>query len=124
MDLNLHAGLEKGNTIPIGTGGYLRDSFRRQVLVPAFRSVQEELKSNRKSDVIVESILAGTILTLVGGIIMLATYSQKMEFEFVSLKGVVSRLLKSKEHLWLRLPPHQVCIEAVLTGPPLCQQDL
>ena len=48
MDLNLHVGLEKGNTIPIGTGGYLRDSFRKQVLVPAFQSVEEELKSNRK----------------------------------------------------------------------------
>ena len=59
MDLDLHTALEKGNQIPFGSGGYLRDSFRKNVLVPGFRAVEEELRSNRRSDVIIESLLAG-----------------------------------------------------------------
>ena len=68
MDLNLHAGLDKGNTIPVGSGSYLRDSFRKQVLVPAFRAVEEELKSNRRSDMIIKSLLAGATVALTIGI--------------------------------------------------------
>ena len=43
----------------------------KQILVPAFRSVEEVLKSNRKSDVVMESILAGATLSLMIGILML-----------------------------------------------------
>ena len=68
MDLNLHTGLEKGNTIPAGSGSYLRDSIRKQVLVPAFRAVEEELKSKRRSDMIIESLLAGATVALMIGI--------------------------------------------------------
>ena len=69
--MSLHAGLEKGNAVEAGTREYFRDSFRRQVLVPSFKSVKEELKANRKNDVIAEGILTVVTLILLGGIIML-----------------------------------------------------
>ena len=68
MDLKLHAGLEKGNQIPVGSGGYLRNSFRKNVLVPGFRAVEKELRSNRRSDMIIESLLAGATVALMIGI--------------------------------------------------------
>ena len=48
MDLNLHAGLEKGNQIPVGSGSYLRDSFRKNVLVPGFLSCEGRTEVQQK----------------------------------------------------------------------------
>ena len=87
MDLNLHAGLEKGNTIPVGSGSYLRDSFRKQVLIPAFRWVEEELESNRKSDVIIESLLTGATVSLMIGIGALALKLWNLWKELTTLKN-------------------------------------
>ena len=82
-----HAGLEKGNTIPVGSRGYLRDSFRKQVLIPAFRSVKEELKYKRKLDVIIESISAGETLSLMIGIGMLTLKLRSLRKELSTLQS-------------------------------------
>ena len=87
MDLDLHTALEKGNQIPVGSGGYLRDSFRKNVLVPGFRAVEEELRSNRRSDMIVESLLAGATLALVIGIGALTLKLRNLRKEMITLKN-------------------------------------
>ena len=87
MDLNLHAGLEKGNQIPVGSSGYLRDSFRKNVLVPGFRAVEEELRSNRRSDMIIESLLAGATVALMIGIGALTLKLQNLRKELITLKN-------------------------------------
>ena len=87
LDLNHHAGLENGNTIPAGSGSYLRDSFRNQVLVPAFKAVEEELKYNRRSDMIIESLLAGATVSLMIGIGALALKLRNLRKELITLKN-------------------------------------
>ena len=84
MDLNLHARLKKGNQIPVGSGGYLRDSFRKNVLVPGFRAVEEELRYNRRS---VESLLAGVTLALMIGIAALTLKLRNLRKEMITLKN-------------------------------------
>ena len=72
LDLNLHSSLTKGGPLNQQSGLYLKDSFRRLVLTPAFDNIVKELKSNKKSDIIVESLLA--ILMSITVIGLLFTY--------------------------------------------------
>ena len=57
MDLKLDSALQKGGALSRNTGSYLYNSFRTEVLTPAFAAVLKELKSNHQSDVIVEGTL-------------------------------------------------------------------
>ena len=72
MDVKLDSALQKGGALSRNTGSYLFDSFRTEVLTPAFASVLRELKKNHKSDVIVEGSL---FIILIGlGIWMLVLW--------------------------------------------------
>ena len=64
MDLKLDSALQKGGALSRNTGSYLFDSFRTEVLTPAFAAVLKELKNNHRSDIIVE----GTLFVLLIGI--------------------------------------------------------
>ena len=64
MDVKLDSALQKGGALSRNTGNYLFDSFRTEVLTPAFASVLRELKNNHKSDIIVE----GTLFILLIGL--------------------------------------------------------
>ena len=64
MDVKLDSALQKGGALSRNTGSYLFDSFRTEVLTPAFASVLRELKNNHKSDIIVE----GTLFILLFGL--------------------------------------------------------
>ena len=64
MDVKLDSALQKGGALSRNTGSYLFDSFRTEVLTPAFASVLRELKNNHKSDIIVE----GTLFILLIGL--------------------------------------------------------
>ena len=44
LDLLIHLSLRKGGSLPPQTGQYLKDSFRKETLVPAFKAVEMELK--------------------------------------------------------------------------------
>ena len=63
-DVKLDSALQKGGALSRNTGSYLFDSFRTEVLTPAFASVLRELKNNHKSDIIVE----GTLFILLIGL--------------------------------------------------------
>ena len=41
----IHLSLRKGGSLPPQTGQYLKDSFRQESLVPAFKAVETELKN-------------------------------------------------------------------------------
>ena len=71
LDLQLHGALTKGNPLAVQAGPYLKDSFRKGVLVPAFASVVQELKQNKRDDVITELILTAVSVVLVGGLLFL-----------------------------------------------------
>ena len=64
MNLKLDSSLQKGGALSRNTGSYLFDSFRTEVLTPAFAAILKELKNNHKSNVIVE----GTLFILLIGI--------------------------------------------------------
>ena len=64
MDVKLDSALQKGGALSRNTGSYLFDSFRTEVLTPAFASVLRELKNNHKSDIIIE----GTLFILLIGL--------------------------------------------------------
>ena len=44
LDLLIHLSLRKGGSLPPQTGQYLKDSFRQEALMPAFKAVETELK--------------------------------------------------------------------------------
>ena len=48
LDVKLDSSLAKGGTLSKNTGSYLYDSFRTDVVGPAFNSLLRELRSNRK----------------------------------------------------------------------------
>ena len=64
LDLKLDSALQKGGTLSRNTGSYLYDSFRTEIVAPAFNAVVKELRANRRSDVITEGILFMLILVL------------------------------------------------------------
>ena len=57
MDVKLDSSLQRGGVLSKNTGSYLYDSFRTQVVRPAFNAIVRDLHSNRKSDLITESVL-------------------------------------------------------------------
>jgi hypothetical protein len=69
LDLNLHGSLQKGNALAAQSGAYLKDSFRSSVLVPAFGEIIQELKANKRGDMITEMFLGVISLVLVGGLL-------------------------------------------------------
>ena len=72
LDLKLDSALQKGGTLSRNTGSYLYDSFRTEIVAPAFNAVVKELRANRRSDVITEGVLF--LLVLVLGGLMLALW--------------------------------------------------
>ena len=45
LDLLMHLSLRKGGLLPPQSGEYLMDSFRTDILIPAFGAVEEQLRS-------------------------------------------------------------------------------
>ena len=72
LDLKLDSALQKGGTLSRNTGSYLYDSFRTEIVAPAFNAVVKELRANRRSDIITEGILFVFIVVL--GILMLVLW--------------------------------------------------
>ena len=72
LDLKLDSALQKGGTLSRNTCSYLYDSFRTEIVVPAFNVVVKELRANQRSDVITEGVLF--LLVLVLGGLMLALW--------------------------------------------------
>ena len=52
------------------TGGYLRDSFRTEILTPAFSTVVKAIEKNSQEDSIVET----TLFCLFGGLTIIVLY--------------------------------------------------
>ena len=71
LDLKLDSALKKCGALSRSTGAYLFDSFRTEVLTPAFASVIEELKANHKNDVIMNGVLFVICVGMGSGIILL-----------------------------------------------------
>ena len=44
LGIDVHLALNSGGTLPAQTGAYLRDSFRQEVLIPAFNGLDEKMK--------------------------------------------------------------------------------
>ena len=72
LDIKLDSALQKGGTLSRNTGSYLYDSFRTEIVAPAFNAVVKELRANRRSDIITEGILLMFIVVL--GILMLVLW--------------------------------------------------
>ena len=72
IDIKLDSALQKGGTLSRNTGSYLYDSFRTEIVAPAFNAVVRELRANRRSDVITEGVLF--MLVLVLGAFMVALW--------------------------------------------------
>ena len=72
LDIKLDSALQKGGTLSRNTGSYLYDSFRTEIVAPAFNAVVKELRANRRSDIITEGILLVFIVVL--GILMLVLW--------------------------------------------------
>ena len=72
IDIKLDSALQKGGTLSRNTGSYLYDSFRTEIVAPAFNAVVRELRANRRSDVITEGVLF--LLVLVLGALMIALW--------------------------------------------------
>ena len=45
LTLDLHLALVQGSPLPDQEGRYLKDSFRHQVLIPAFEELTQEIES-------------------------------------------------------------------------------
>ena len=76
LDLKLDSALKKGGALSRNTGAYLFDSFRTEVLTPAFASVIDELKANHKNDV-VTNVLIFVICVAMGSSIILLWIKMK-----------------------------------------------
>ena len=72
LDIKLDSALQKGGTLSRNTGSYLYDSFRTEIVAPAFNAVVKELRANRRSDIVTEGILLVFIVVL--GILMLVLW--------------------------------------------------
>ena len=77
LDLKLDSALQKGGTLSRNTGSYLYDSFRTEIVAPAFNAVVKELRANRRSDVITEGVLFLLVLVLGGLMIALWLKTKK-----------------------------------------------
>ena len=49
VKLDLHLALSQGSTLPKQEGDYLQDSFRRNVLIPAFAELNLEIENRTRS---------------------------------------------------------------------------
>ena len=77
IDIKLDSALQKGGTLSRNTGSYLYDSFRTEIVAPAFNAVVKELRANRRSDVITEGVLFLLVLVLGGLMIALWLKTKK-----------------------------------------------
>ena len=59
LGLQLDSALQRDGDLPVSrnTGGYLRDSFRTEILTPAFSTVVKAIEKNSQEDSIVETTL-------------------------------------------------------------------
>ena len=71
MEVKLDSALQPGGALSRNKGAYLYDSFRTEVLTPAFQAILAELKSNHRSDVVTESVLGMTLILLLVLILIL-----------------------------------------------------
>ena len=59
LGLQLDSALQRDGGLPVSrnTGGYLRDSFRTEILTPAFSTVVKAIQKNSQEDSSVETTL-------------------------------------------------------------------
>ena len=72
LGLQLDSALQRDGGLPASrnTGGYLKDSFRTEILTPAFSTVVKAIEKNRQEDSIVETVL----FCLFGGLAIIVLY--------------------------------------------------
>ena len=72
LGLQLDSALQRDGSLPASrnTGGYLKDSFRTEILTPAFGTVVKAIEKNRQEDSIVETVL----FVLFGGLAIVVLY--------------------------------------------------
>ena len=64
------------------------------------RAVEEELRSNRRSDMIIESLLAGATVALMIGIGALTLKLRNLRKELITLKNRYLKMYVIKGKLW------------------------
>ena len=72
LTLDLHLALVQGSPLPDQEGRYLKDSFRRQVLIPAFEDLNQEIESFTAEMERLE-VLVGILQGVNGTMILLMT---------------------------------------------------
>merc|ERR1712243_192920 len=72
LGLQLDSALQRDGSLPASrnTGGYLKDSFRTEILTPAFSTVVKAIEKNRQED----SILETALFCLFGGLAIIVLY--------------------------------------------------
>ena len=79
INLSYDSALKKGGALTKNTGAYLFDSFRTEVLTPAFAAIHETLRRNHRSDVLVEFSLGCLFVLSIPLIIALALVWYKLK---------------------------------------------
>ena len=79
IDLSYDSALKKGGALAKNTGSYLYDSFRTEVLTPAFSSIHEALRRNHRTDILVEFGLGCLYLLSIPLVIALALVWHKLK---------------------------------------------
>ena len=87
LNLDLHAGLQRGGKIEGGSGQYLQDDFCKNVLIPAFYNIQKALEENKRSDVIVKTGLSIAMVVVVAGILTIWMKVKSWKKESVNLES-------------------------------------
>ena len=72
LGLQLDSALQRDGGLPVSrnTGGYLRDSFRTEILTPAFSTLVKAIEKNSQEDSIVET----TLFCMFGGLTIIVLY--------------------------------------------------
>ena len=72
LGLQLDSALRRDGGLPVSrnTGGYLRDSFRTEILTPAFSTLVKAIEKNSQEDSIVET----TLFCMIGGLTIIVLY--------------------------------------------------
>ena len=79
IDLSYDSALKKGGALAKNTGRYLYDSFRTEVLTPAFSSIHEALRRNHRTDILVEFGLGCLYILSIPLVIALALVWHKLK---------------------------------------------
>ena len=72
LGLQLDSALQRDGDLPVSrnTGGYLKDSFRTEILTPAFSTLVKAIEKNSQEDSIVET----TLFCMFGGLTIIVLY--------------------------------------------------